>query len=58
MNEWNTSFYFCVIKTWLKARFVLHMCELTEDNGKLKQNIEKYRVHELEGSPVEDQWAV
>jgi len=56
-NEWmNGSFYFRVIKNWLKASLVLHMRELKEDNGKLKQNAERYGVRE--GSPVEVQWEV
>jgi len=30
----NESFYFRVIKNWLKANLVLHTRELKEDNGK------------------------
>jgi len=34
---------------WLKASLV-HTCQLTENNGKLKQNVERYGVRE--GSPI------
>jgi len=41
----------------MTASLVLHTRQLKEDNGKkLKQNAERYGVHE--GSPVEVQWAV
>jgi len=40
----------------VKASSVLHMHQLKEDDGKLKQNAERYGVHE--GSPVEVQWLV
>jgi len=32
----SNSFYFYVVKNWLKASLVLHTRELKEDNGKTK----------------------
>ena len=45
-----------MIKNRLKASLIIHTRQLKEDNGKLKQNAERYGVRE--GSPVKVQWAV
>jgi len=46
----NESFYFHMIKNWLKASLVLHTRQLKEDNGRTKTDADRYRVRE--GSPV------